>query len=379
MKRQLIRISKFLSYVLRHNPGAMGLHVDEEGWASVDDLMSCAARNGRNLTLTQQKDVVAANNKNRFSLSPQGHRIRANYGHSIEVELGLEPVTPPPVLYHGTAEQAIPSILKDGLKPSGRRYVHLSVDIKAAANVGKRHGDPVVLQVNSGGMNENGFIFYSPATGVWLVDCVPSEYLTRRNPGGIAQEIDSMERLFTIITGMMDSNGFESYYPGWHVSNAKMLGSPRMWLQYLTQRLYARDDFKRILNVNLSLKNEAGNNSMPFLTCGLIQVAAGRTGRSDEFSWAGWNIGQGVHIRDQRSPLILSLYRAEQTAIISYLVKYTESMDERDIRKSIVVPLLKMYELIPEIIDLASVDNAVRDAICAIPDYALTVEDIKGS
>lgn len=178
MKWEHVKTSKFLSYILRHNPGAIGLSVDKEGWASVDELISCAVRNGRSLTLTQLKDVIALNTKNRFSLSPDGHRIRANYGHSIYVELGLEPVTPPPVLYHGTAKQFVTSILRDGIRPSGRRYVHLSPNIATAINVGKRHGTPIVVSIDSKQMNEDGCKFYRPADGVYLVEDVPPEYLT---------------------------------------------------------------------------------------------------------------------------------------------------------------------------------------------------------
>ena len=378
MKGSPVRTSRFLSYVLRHNPYDIGLHLDREGWASINELISCAAKNGRNLTLEEVKEVVAASDKGRFSLSPDGQHIRANYGHSIDVELGLGPVTPPLLLYHGTAEQAVQSILNNGLRPSGRCYVHLSPDFETAINVGKRRGKPVVFQIDSGSMDKDGYRFYCPTNGVWLVEQVPSRYLTRRNRGGIAQEIDSMERLFATVRRLMNSNGFESYYPGFN-RDPKVPGNALKWLQYLAQRLYAKDDPKRMLGVNLSMKNEAGKNRIPFLTCGLIQVKNELAGRSSEFCRAGWNDEHGEHLKDPRSPLSLSLYREEQTAIISYFVKYTESMGEGDIRKSIVLPLLKMYEAIPEIIDLASVDNSVREAISAIQDYTLTVEDIESS
>lgn len=371
-----VKTSKFLSYILRHNPGAVGLSVDEEGWASVDELIACAARNGRNLTRTLLKDVIAANNKDRFSLSPDGQRIRANYGHSINVELNIPPVKPPAVLYHGTAKEAAPSILADGLKPLGRRLVHLSGDVETAVNVGKRHGDELVMQVDARKMDEEGFTFFSPTEGVWLVDCVPSKYLARRKPAGVAHEIDSEERMFRVITEMMNSNGFESYYPGWDNSNPKVLGSPRKWLQYETQRLYAKNDHKRLLGINLSWKKEIGKDPTIFLTCGLLQVEKEMTGSSNELSRAGWDDGQGVHIKEPYSPLILSIYEESKTAIICYFVKYVEAMDERDIRRSIVAPLVKMYDLIPEILDLASIDNAVTDAICAIPDCMLTIEGL---
>ena len=176
-KRELIRISKFLSYVLRHNPDSIGLRLDSEGWTSVDQLLSCAARNGRNITPERLKELVAKNDKNRFGFSQDRQRLRATYGHSIEVELNLPPVTPPPVLYHGTARQFIVFILKTGIKPSGRGYVHLSTDRETGVKVGTRHGEPIVLSVDSKRMHEDGFRFYCPVEGIWLVIGVPPEYV----------------------------------------------------------------------------------------------------------------------------------------------------------------------------------------------------------
>lgn len=190
MKKNSIRISKFLSYVLRHNPSTIGLHLNKEGWASVDELISCAARNRRHLTLEELKEVVTTDDKKRFSISRDGRRIRANYGHSIYIELSLKPVTPPPVLYHGTAEQAVPSILKDGLRPLGRRYVHLSPDFETAINVGKRHGEPVVFQIDTGSMDKDGFKFYCPVYEIWLADCVPVGYLVRMNAMGEEKSLE---------------------------------------------------------------------------------------------------------------------------------------------------------------------------------------------
>ncbi len=190
MKKESIRISKFLSYVLRHNPRAIALHLDKEGWASVDELISCAARDRWNLNLEKLKEIIVRNDKGRFSLSPDGQRIRANYGHSINIELGLEPVMPPPVLYHGTAERTIPSILKKGLRPSGRRYVHLSPDIETAVRVSKRHGKPAVLGINSKRMDEDGYKFYCPVDKIWLADCVPVGYLVQMNAGGKGKSLE---------------------------------------------------------------------------------------------------------------------------------------------------------------------------------------------
>lgn len=176
-KRELIRLSKFLSYVLRHNPDAIGLRLDKEGWTSLDQLLSCAVRNGKNITPEQLREVVATNDKNRFGFSQDRQRLRATYGHSIEVELNLPPVTPPPVLYHGTAGRSIGSILECGIKPAGRQYVHLSQDRETAFKVAKRHGEPVVLRIDSKRMDADGHKFYRPDDRVWLVINVPPEYL----------------------------------------------------------------------------------------------------------------------------------------------------------------------------------------------------------
>lgn len=180
MKTETIEISKFLSYVLRHHPEAIGLELDKGGWASVDRLMECAARDGKKLTQAQIAEVVATNDKKRFSLSDDGLRIRANQGHSIDIELGLTPLEPPEHLYHGTAKQFLKSILKGGLQAQSRHHVHLSQDIETAIKVGQRHGIPVVLEIASKRMNAEGYQFYRSANGVWLTDKVPPQYFEIR-------------------------------------------------------------------------------------------------------------------------------------------------------------------------------------------------------
>ena len=177
MNEQHVRISKFLSLVLRHEPERIGLRLDEAGWASVDELLRAAAAAGQSISREVLLDVVATNDKQRFALSPDGTRIRASQGHSIAVELGLTPMTPPPILFHGTASRFLAAILADGLHPAARRYVHLSADEATARRVGQRHGSPVVLRVDAAAMHADGHAFYRSANGVWLTGAVPPRYL----------------------------------------------------------------------------------------------------------------------------------------------------------------------------------------------------------
>lgn len=183
MSSQLIRVSKFLSLVLRHKPESIGLTLDEGGWAQVDDLIACAGNNGISLDRWLIFEVVASNDKQRFRLSDDRLRIRASQGHSIAVDLGLVPVPPPAVLYHGTATRFLDAILREGLRPSGRQHVHLSGDERTAVTVGRRHGAPVVLRVAAGRMGVDGFVFYRSDNGVWLTDRVPASYLEESDGG----------------------------------------------------------------------------------------------------------------------------------------------------------------------------------------------------
>jgi putative RNA 2'-phosphotransferase len=128
MKKQHIRISKFLSLILRHKPDVIGLELDKNGWASIDDVICLTAANGKNLERGVIEEVVATNDKKRFRISSDGNMIRANQGHSINVDLDLSPIIPPPILYHGTATRFLESIFNKGLHPTGRNHVHLSSD-----------------------------------------------------------------------------------------------------------------------------------------------------------------------------------------------------------------------------------------------------------
>lgn len=176
-QKQLTSLSKFISLVLRHKPETIGLILDENGWAETTTLIDRMNRRGVKITLELLEHVVATNSKKRFSFNEDKTKIRASQGHSINIDLQLSPVKPPAILYHGTGERSIASILQNGLQKRNRQHVHLSADIKTAIDVGKRHGKPVVLIVDAATMHAEGLEFYLSANGVWLTDNVPSEYL----------------------------------------------------------------------------------------------------------------------------------------------------------------------------------------------------------
>ncbi|HEX5083444.1 MAG TPA: RNA 2'-phosphotransferase [Blastocatellia bacterium] len=177
MNNRVVRISKFLSLILRHQPEKIGLRLSESGWTPVEELIEASRRHGVEFTLEELQNVVASNDKKRFSLSEDGLRIRANQGHSIEVDLGYAPNIPPEILYHGTAERFLASIKQQGLVKGKRHHVHLSADADVAMKVGLRHGRPVVLRIEAGRMHRDGLFFYLSANGVWLTDSVPVQYL----------------------------------------------------------------------------------------------------------------------------------------------------------------------------------------------------------
>lgn len=178
MADEILRMSKFLSLVLRHKPELIGLTLDQNGWASVEDLIRLANRHGIRLTRPLLMQIVADNEKKRFALSDNGERIRASQGHSVKVDLGLPPALPPEILYHGTASRFLKSILAGGLHSANRQHVHLSPDVATAMRVGQRHGSPVVLVIRSGEMAVAGHTFFVSANGVWLTDRVPQEFIS---------------------------------------------------------------------------------------------------------------------------------------------------------------------------------------------------------
>ncbi len=177
-KDQLKHVSKFLSLVLRHQPEVIGVQLDSQGWVSIEELIGAAGRHGKQLNRELITEVVANNDKQRFSISDDGQRIRANQGHSVNIELGLSPAAPPKILFHGTVQKFIESIREKGLIKGSRQHVHLSADRETAEKVAQRRGKPIILPVDSEQMNQDEFQFYLSENGVWLTDHVPAGYLT---------------------------------------------------------------------------------------------------------------------------------------------------------------------------------------------------------
>ena len=177
MDRNLISLSKFVSLVLRHEPERIGLTLDAQGWASVNELLDAASRHGTVLTREKLERIVAENEKQRFAFSDDGLRIRARQGHSLDVDLELVAKIPPDTLFHGTATRFLESIRATGLESRSRQHVHLSRDEATAVQVGQRHGKPVVLKVRAGQMHAAGHEFYLSENQVWLTARVPPEFL----------------------------------------------------------------------------------------------------------------------------------------------------------------------------------------------------------
>ena len=174
----VVRVSKRLSYVLRHHPDSVGLGLDPQGWVPVDDLLAALAAHGLRLTRTELDRVVATNDKQRFAYDGSGTRIRASQGHSVGVDLGYRPEPPPAELFHGTTRRFLAAILVEGLRPGRRHAVHLSTDVGTARAVGGRRGDPVVLRVDAAAMAGEGTVFTRSANGVWLTGAVPARHLS---------------------------------------------------------------------------------------------------------------------------------------------------------------------------------------------------------
>lgn len=174
--RRLVKVSKYLSRHLRHDPARIGIELDEHGWVEVDVLLDALAAQRFRLSLEELEAVVAGNDKQRFAL--RDGKIRANQGHSVEVDLGLAPAYPPPVLFHGTTGGFLDAIRTEGLKPMNRHDVHLSPDRETAIRVGSRRGTPVVLVVDAAHMAEQGHLFYRSDNGVWLTAAVPAWAIT---------------------------------------------------------------------------------------------------------------------------------------------------------------------------------------------------------
>lgn len=172
------RISKTLSYWLRHAPEAARLHLDTEGWTETDAVLSALKSAGLNVDRNLLRVIVSGSDKKRFELSDDETRLRARQGHSVQVDAGWVDATPPSALYHGTVDRFLEAILREGLIPGSRHHVHLSPDIETAKMVGRRRGAPIILEVAAGALAEEGEQFFLSTNGVWLVRHVPPTYLT---------------------------------------------------------------------------------------------------------------------------------------------------------------------------------------------------------
>lgn len=177
MKKDLKQLSKFISLLLRHKPEEIGLELDANGWADTNELIRKINAKGGGITFPLLEEIVATNDKKRFAFNADQSKIRASQGHSVDIELGLDPVIPPPFLFHGTAEKNLSSILETGLVSQQRQHVHLSVAVETARQVGSRHGKPVVLTIDAGAMYRDGHLFYLSENNVWLTDSVPRQYI----------------------------------------------------------------------------------------------------------------------------------------------------------------------------------------------------------
>ena len=174
---RLVQLSKFLSLILRHQPETIDLRLDAQGWTDIAELLQKAAAAGRPIAREDLDQVIAGNDKKRFTVSADGLRLRAAQGHSAPVQLDLPARAPPDRLYHGTATRFLHAILAEGLKPQSRQHVHLSIDIETARTVGSRHGRPVVLAVDTAAMRQQDYRFCQADNGVWLTAAVPPQFL----------------------------------------------------------------------------------------------------------------------------------------------------------------------------------------------------------
>lgn len=176
-EKENTKLSKFLSLILRHKPETIGIELDANGWTDVETLIQKSNRSGFRFDKTILKHIVETNAKSRFAFNETHDKIRASQGHSVSVALGYVPRKPPQLLYHGTAEKSVASIMQTGLQKKARHHVHLSTDIETAIKVGQQHGTPVVLEVLAERMFDEQYEFFLSQNGVWLTDHVPADYL----------------------------------------------------------------------------------------------------------------------------------------------------------------------------------------------------------
>ncbi len=177
MNKKDVKISKFISLVLRHRPKRIGLTLDPQGWADVDEFLRKCGEHHMDISMQDLERVVANNDKKRFAFNEDKTNIRASQGHSIDVDLGYTPKEPPEELFHGTADRNLDSIKKQGLVKRKRQHVHLSPDRDTAVKVGVRHGKPVVLIIRSGEMQREGHQFFLSQNGVWLTEHIPPAFI----------------------------------------------------------------------------------------------------------------------------------------------------------------------------------------------------------
>lgn len=178
------KLSKFLSLVLRHKPETIGISLTEHGWVGTQTLIKKMNEYGVQIDFETLSIIVATNNKKRFGFNEDESKIRANQGHSLDIDLGYVQKTPPDILYHGTAQKNIDSIFKIGLEKRNRHLVHLSKDIETAYKVGQRHGKPVILKILAKQMYEDNFKFFESENKVWLTDNVPPRYIVINENNG---------------------------------------------------------------------------------------------------------------------------------------------------------------------------------------------------
>ncbi|WP_053957478.1 RNA 2'-phosphotransferase [Inediibacterium massiliense] len=178
MENPNTKLSKYISLILRHKPEIIGVKLDNHGWCDVDDLLFRMNKNGKIINRSQLDEIVKMDDKDRYTYNDDGTKIRANQGHSIDVDIELEKEIPPQYLYHGTIQKYVLPILKEGIKKGQRQYVHLSTNIEIAKIVGKRRGIPVILKIEAGKMYLDGYQFYLSKNKVWLCDYVPNKYIS---------------------------------------------------------------------------------------------------------------------------------------------------------------------------------------------------------
>lgn len=171
-KKEEQKISKFISLILRHKPEVIGVTLDNNGWCNTEELL-----NGCRITIDELINIVENDSKTRYAFNEDKSKIRANQGHSINVDLNLKSIKPPDVLYHGTSTKYINKILLEGIKKITRKHVHLSDNLETAKSVGERHGNPVILSIDSKSMYNDGYKFYLSENKVWLCDYISTKYI----------------------------------------------------------------------------------------------------------------------------------------------------------------------------------------------------------